>query len=293
MSQNDFSTTCFPEHTHLLPHPTACFALIRTMAQKGLLGLHLKGCGCSRSGTPRTAAHWVQWSLQWRSLRFRCCCCCCSGMSSPCRPGTRTLPSSRGGGCGGHPASPAADRTEALYSCTSCCKDAPCLCCCSQRKTEGTVLGATGLKFRLVSLALSSWICFTVTSLHSQINTFWGKCSIRNKWKIISICLVLLEMYICANHISMYISSHAKVCVFHVTCSSAPVPCVRFHMPDWFKLLRWFSITGRVCSILRVCMCPSGSIWLDANATQANGVCNLHASPPSNLYNINDFNVLY
>lgn len=155
----------------LLPRlPTACFDLIHVMIQNDLLMLHLIGCGCSRSGTPRTAAHWVQWSWQSRSHRFRCCCCCCCGKSSLCRPATTTLPSAPAGWCGERPASLAAGRTEALYSCTSCCKDAPCLCCCSQRKTEGTVWGQPGECFN----ASIHWnLCYSELFTFLKLSHYW------------------------------------------------------------------------------------------------------------------------
>lgn len=49
--------------------------------------------------------------------------------SSP--PWARSRPHGRRGRAGGaRPASPAAGRREAPRSCTSCCRGAPCLCCC-------------------------------------------------------------------------------------------------------------------------------------------------------------------
>lgn len=41
---------------------------------------------------------------------------------------------------GGHPASPAAGRRGAPRSCTSCCRDAPCLCYCGWEDTERATL---------------------------------------------------------------------------------------------------------------------------------------------------------
>ncbi len=119
----------------------------------------LIGCGCSQSGTLRTAGHLDLWGLCWGSRgwlgilkwnqlkRSRCrhccccyCCCCCWwwwSRGALRQPGTRTELVCLAGGHGEHPASPAAGRTEALCSCTSRCRGAPCLCCCRERKQKG------------------------------------------------------------------------------------------------------------------------------------------------------------
>lgn len=133
-----------------------------------LLVLHLKGCGCSQSGTLRTAGHPVPWNRLWRSPRYRCCCCCC-GIGALCWSLTRTL-HGQAGGCGGRPASPAASRTEVLCSCTSCCKDAPYLCCCQEAKDEREKLKELAREFKLVSMPLS-------TSEHVQKNVLWPRLS--------------------------------------------------------------------------------------------------------------------
>lgn len=117
--------------------------------------LCLIGCGCSQSGTLRTAGHLDLWGLRWgsrgwlgvlnwnqlkRSRCCRCCCCCCCRWwwkGALHQPGTRAELVCLAGGRGERPASPAAGRTEAPCSCTSCCRDAPCLCCCRERKQIG------------------------------------------------------------------------------------------------------------------------------------------------------------
>lgn len=95
--------------------------------------LHLIGCGCSQSGTLRTAGLWVLCSgsrgwlgvLNCNQLKTSCCC----WRVALHQPGTGGHLICLGVGCGERPASPAAGRTEELCSCTSCCRDAPCLCC--------------------------------------------------------------------------------------------------------------------------------------------------------------------
>lgn len=148
----------------LLPEPPIfCTCHITIKNDLLLLVLHLKGCGCSQSGTLRTAGHPVLWNQPWKSPHCRCCCC---GMGALCWSLTKTL-LGQAGGCGGRPASPAAGRTEALCSCTSCCKDAPYLCCCKEAKDEREKLEETK---KLVSMPLS-------TSEHAQKNVLWPRLS--------------------------------------------------------------------------------------------------------------------
>ncbi len=132
--------------------------------------LGLIGCVYGQSGTLRTAgrpdlwglgsgSQWglevLNWNQQRRSLHCCCCCCCCCCCGcccccyccccwcfwwcrgALCQPGTSTRLLCLAAGCGERPASPAAGRTEALCSCTSCCRDAPCLCCCRRCKQKG------------------------------------------------------------------------------------------------------------------------------------------------------------
>lgn len=109
------------------------------------LRVSLRKCGCSRSESLRNAALPDRWESCWG---------CCGWIGDPScsqlqkrskrrhrrrfyhQPGTRPRPASPGAGRGGRPASPAAGRKAALGSYTSCCTDAPCLCCCGNGGEE-------------------------------------------------------------------------------------------------------------------------------------------------------------
>lgn len=73
--------------------------------------------------------------LNWNQLR-RSRLWCCKLREDLCQLGTRTEVVFLDGGGGEHQASPAAGHTKALYSCTSCCRDAPYLCCCGGHKRD-------------------------------------------------------------------------------------------------------------------------------------------------------------
>lgn len=134
---------------HVIPKPLSLRAARICDLQMTLAALCLIRRGCNQTGTLRTAGQWGLWSeprgrlgvLHWNHQRWSCCRrrhCRCS-----CRwwwwrrealrqRGTTTHPVCPAGGGGERPASRAAGRTGALCSCTSCCRDAPCLCCCRE-----------------------------------------------------------------------------------------------------------------------------------------------------------------
>lgn len=141
--------------------------------------LRLIGCGCSQSGTLRTAGRldlhrlcsgshgclgFLNCGLLTRSRR-RCRYCCWWWREALCQPGTRTELVWLDDGGGERPASPAAGRTEALCSCTSCCKGAPCLCCCGERKQgrdeELVYESVKWWSFWLLSTSLEALLDFT------------------------------------------------------------------------------------------------------------------------------------
>lgn len=173
-SNTTFTPVCWPPQ----PLHSAPRAITRTFDLLMLSSvLRLIGCGCSQGGTLRTAGHldlwgscsgfhgWLvdlNWTRLWRSPRH-CCCCFWRWSKALCQPGTRTQLVGPDGGCGERPASPAAGRTEAPCSCTSCYKGAPCLCYCRQHEGNRGVDSS-------VCVTICQYFC---SSLNFYFNRIW------------------------------------------------------------------------------------------------------------------------
>lgn len=111
---------------------------------------------CSRGESLRTAGRSDLMGFCWsRSLQRPSChlhrCCWRRRRRGFAQFGAGAEMIWRDGAGGERRASPAAGRTEALCSCTSCCTGAPCLCCCKEgnkKKKENNQRFQTSNYFR-------------------------------------------------------------------------------------------------------------------------------------------------